>query len=61
MADTISDDFVNGSSFFGFMGVTMALVLASNTLFTQIWALLTEQLRRAQVLVALLFGGLPSS
>lgn len=33
MADIASDDFVNGSSFFGFMGVTMALVLASKTSF----------------------------
>lgn len=25
----VNDDFKNGSAFFGFMGVTMALVLAS--------------------------------
>ena len=29
MAEANSSDFVNGSAFFGFMGVTMALVLAS--------------------------------
>ena len=30
-------DFTDGSSFFGFMGVSMALVLASTTLIIQIW------------------------
>ena len=29
MSDLAADDFVNGSSFFGFMGVSLALVLAS--------------------------------
>jgi hypothetical protein len=28
--NSIPDDFKDGSSFFGFMGVSMALVLASN-------------------------------
>lgn len=30
MSELSADDFTNGSSFFGFMGVSMALVLASN-------------------------------
>ena len=29
MSEPAADDFVNGSSFFGFMGVSLALVLAS--------------------------------
>jgi hypothetical protein len=31
-----TSDFVNGSAFFGFMGVSMALVLASNQQVIQI-------------------------
>lgn len=36
MADVpaANPDFVNGASFFGFMGVSMALVLASTNSFT---------------------------
>lgn len=29
MSEPMADEFVNGSSFFGFMGVSLALVLAS--------------------------------
>jgi V-type H+-transporting ATPase proteolipid subunit len=31
MSEVNNSDFVSGSAFFGFMGVSMALVLASNT------------------------------
>jgi V-type H+-transporting ATPase proteolipid subunit len=31
MSEANNSDFVDGSAFFGFMGVSMALVLASNT------------------------------
>ena len=50
----------DGSSFFGFMGVSMALVLASMLFFIQIWELLMVQQRQEQELVALLFGNPPS-
>lgn len=33
MSEIDQDNFVDGSSFFGFMGVTMALILASTELF----------------------------
>lgn len=33
MSEAVADDFVNGSSFFGFMGVSLALVLASKPSF----------------------------
>ena len=32
MTTPSADDFTNGSSFFGFMGVSMALVLASTAI-----------------------------
>ena len=50
------DDFVNGSSFFGFMGVTLALVLASNNHFMKIWELHMEQQRQELVSAVSLFG-----
>ena len=51
-------DFVNGASFFGFMGVSMALVLASKPINMKTWVLLMEQLRQEPASVALLFGNL---
>jgi hypothetical protein len=37
MSIEANTDFTNGSSFFGFMGVSMALVLASIYSFIHIW------------------------
>jgi hypothetical protein len=48
MTDLLTDDFKDGSSFFGFMGVTVALVLASNFYYIQTWAQLMAQQRPAQ-------------
>lgn len=57
MADQPTPDFVNGSSFFGFMGVSLALVLASTSSFIQIWVLLMEQLKPAQESAVSRYGG----
>lgn len=56
MSELNADDFVNGSSFFGFMGVTMALVLASILFFMQILELLMEQPKLEQASAVLLSG-----
>lgn len=45
-----------GAPFFGFMGVSLALVLASNCVAIQIWGLLTVLLRQALALVVYRFG-----
>ena len=51
MSEPAADDFVNGSSFFGFMGVSLALVLASTYPLTEIWEQLMELPRQAPGLV----------
>lgn len=57
MADTFNpDDFKNGASFFGFLGVSMALVLASINIVMKIWVLPMVQLKRVQASVASPFG-----
>lgn len=47
-AETGGADFVNGSAFFGFMGVTMALVLASTYILTKILVQPMVQPKQAQ-------------
>lgn len=47
-AETGGADFVNGSAFFGFMGVTMALVLASTYILTKILEQPMVQPKQAQ-------------
>jgi hypothetical protein len=56
-----SDPFKEGSSFFGFMGVTVALVLASNFYVSQISEQPMEQLKPEQESAAFPSGGLLSS
>lgn len=53
-----NDDFTNGSSFFGFMGVSMALVLASTPFFNKIWEQPMAQPKPAQALAASPSGNL---
>ena len=60
MTTPSADDFTNGSAFFGFMGVSMALVLASRPIFIQIWEPPMEQQKQEQALVVLQFGNHPS-
>ena len=48
MTDVLADDFKDGSSFFGFMGVTVALVLASKFYSIQTWVQLMVQLKLEQ-------------
>lgn len=52
------DDFKNGSAFFGFMGVSMALVLASKYVLMKILAQPMAQQRQAQASAASPFGSL---
>ena len=54
-----NSDFVNGSAFFGFMGVSLALVLASNFVFMQTWEQHTEPLKQEPESAAFQFGDLP--
>lgn len=56
-----SDPFKDGSSFFGFMGVSLALVLASICFIIKIWELLMVLLKQEQESVAFLFGDLQLS
>lgn len=56
MTDLLTDDFKDGSSFFGFMGVTVALVLASNSYYIQTWVQLMVQQRLEQESVVFLSG-----
>lgn len=49
-----------GAAFFGFMGVSLALVLASITIITKTSEQHMEQQRLVQGLVVSLFGGLMS-
>jgi len=45
---SVADDFVDGSSFFGFMGVSLALVLASINHLIKILEQLMELLKQEQ-------------
>ncbi len=45
-----------GATFFGFMGVSLALVLASNHSYSQISVLLTGLLKQVQESAVFLFG-----
>jgi hypothetical protein len=61
MSSIAADDFKDGSSFFGFMGVSMALVLASIILFyllLKILEPLMEQQKLVQELVVFQYGDL---
>ena len=56
-AETGGADFVNGSAFFGFMGVTMALILASTLILTKTWVLPMEQPKQVLGSAASQYGG----
>ena len=58
MTTPTQDDFTNGSAFFGFMGVSMALVLASTPLFIQIWEPRMERPKQELESAASRFGNL---
>lgn len=59
MSEVAQDSFVDGSSFFGFMGVTMALILASTELFIKTLGQPMGQPKQEQALVVYLSGDLP--
>jgi flagellar biogenesis protein FliO len=61
MSEVAADNFVDGSSFFGFMGVTLALILASMLVVMQILEQPMGQPKQAQELVASRFGDPPWS
>ena len=61
MTDLLTDDFKDGSSFFGFMGVTVALVLASNFYNIQTWAPPMAQQRPERESAVFPSGNQPSS
>jgi hypothetical protein len=56
MSEAGDSEFTNGSSFFGFMGVSMALVFASTLHLIKTLAQHMEPQRQEQVLAVLLFG-----
>lgn len=61
MTEVGQSSFTDGSSFFGFMGVTMALILASKLFLMKTWEQLMGQPKQAPGLVVYLFGDLPLS